>query len=178
MSRIAAMGERGYFHFPLCLLAFGEDYKQRLQYIVSYSVCKQANRTNPKFPRSARNGSLDEAATFLGVNIGCYDSTISRWKEADGFVRRWEQRYGKDALVRIGTSLLWEAHNNTGVSYREFSILCAINSIIGKRRSVPRRITEPRIRARAAGFKSWDVAKSELPSDESRKARLLTGSHR
>lgn len=27
---------------------------------------------------------------------------------------------------------------------------------------------------RAAGFKSWDVAKSELPSDESRKARLLT----
>jgi hypothetical protein len=168
------MGEQGYFQFPLCLLASGEDYKERLQHIVSYCVYQQAKRTNPKFPRSARNGSLEEAANFLGVNIGSPDSTISRWREADSFVRYWEQRYGKDARVRIGTTLLWEAYDNSGVSYREFSILCALNSIIGKRRSVPKRITEPRIRVRAAGFKSWDVAKSELPSDESRKARLLT----
>ena len=168
------MGEQGYFQFPLCLLALGENHQERLQHIVSYCLYEQAKRRNPKFPRSARNGSLEEAANFLGVNIRSPDSTISRWREADGFVRNWEQRYGKDARVRIGTKLLWEAYDNSGVSYREFSILCAINSIIGKRRSVPKRITEPRIRVRAAGFKSWDVAKSELPSDESRKARLLT----
>ena len=168
------MGERGYFHFPLCLLAFREDHKERLQHIVSYCLYQEAKRTNPKFPRSARNGSLEEAANFLGVNIRSPDNTISRWREADSFVRRWERRYGKDAFVRIGTTLLWEAHDNSGVSYREFSVLCAINSIIGKLRSVPKRITEPRIRVRAAGFKSWDVAKSELPSDESRKTRLLT----
>jgi len=175
MSRIAAMdSNNGYFQFPLCLLAFGEDYKERLEHIVSYCVCEQARRTNPKFPRSARNASLDDAATFLGVTIGSPDSTLSRWKEADSFVCRWERHYGKDALVRIATSLLWEAHNNSGVSYREFSILCAINSIIGKRRFVAKRITEPSIRARAAGFKSWEIVHLELPSDESRKARLLT----
>jgi hypothetical protein len=175
MSTIAAMySSHGYFQFPLCLLALDGDYKQRLQCIVSYCLYEQAKRTNPKFPRSARNGSLDEAANFLGVSIGSYDSKISRWREADSFVQLWEQRHGKDARVRIATSLLWEAHNNTGVSYREFSILCAINSIIGKRRSVPRRITEPSVRVRAAGFKSWNVAKSELPSDELRNAKLLT----
>jgi len=66
--------------------------------------------------------------------------------------------------------------NNTGLNYREFSILCAINSVIGKLRSRPRRITEPNILARAAGFKSWKVAKRELARDESRKEQLLTPS--
>ena len=119
------MGDvKGYFQFPLCLLAFGKDDKDRLERIVAYCLCEQARRTNPKFPRSARNDSVDEAATFLGVRIGSHTSTIGRWKEAYRFVCRWEQRYGKDARVRIATSLLWEAHNNSGVSYREFSILC------------------------------------------------------
>jgi hypothetical protein len=174
MSRIAAMDQnKGYFQFPQCLLAFGEDYKERLPAIISYCLCEQAMRTNPKFPKSARKTSLDEAAAFLRVMIGSHESTIRQWKEADSFVRRWERDYGKDALIRIATSLLWEAHNNTGVSYREFSILCAINSIIGSR-STPMRITEPSIRVRAAGFKSWKIAKAKLPSDESPKETLLT----
>lgn len=164
---------KGYFQFPLSLLAFGKDYKQRLETIVSYCLCEQASRTNPKFPRSARYAPLDDAATFLGVEIGSYEDTLIEWKAGDSFVCQWERRHGKDARVRIATSLFWEAYNNTGLSYREFSILCAINSAIGSR-STPVRITEPSVRVRAAGFKSWDVAKSELPSDESRKARLLT----
>jgi hypothetical protein len=69
---------------------------------------------------------------------------------------------------------LWEAHYNTGLTYREFSVLCAINSVIGNRRAAPRRITEPSIRVRAAGFKSWKVANCELARDETRKAQLLT----
>jgi hypothetical protein len=164
----------GYFHFPLCLLAFGEDYKERLQCIVSYCVCERARRTDSKFSKSTRNGSLDEAASFLGVTHASYNSTIVRWKEADTFVRQWETRYGKDALVRIGTVLLWEAHDNKGVSYREFSILCAINSIIGRRRSTPRRITEPSIRVRAAGFRSRKIAQSEVTSAKSSQVRMLS----
>ena len=165
--------DKGYFQFPLCLLAFGEKHEERLQHIVSYCLCEQARRMNPKFPKSARKTSLDEAESFLGVTIGPHKITLCGWKEADKFVCEWERRNGKDALVRVGTTLLWEAHDKTGVSYREFSILCAINSIIGSR-STPMRITEPSIRVRAAGFKSWTVAQSKLPSDESRRARLLT----
>ncbi|PYK79483.1 MAG: hypothetical protein DME38_06615 [Verrucomicrobia bacterium] len=76
--------------------------------------------------------------------------------------------------VRIATYLLWEAHNNTGISYREFSILCAINSVIGKQRFIPKGITEPSIRVRAAGYKSWKIAQSELASDQSRAASFLS----
>ena len=101
------MGDvKGYFQFPLCLLRFGKDDKDRLEHIVSYCLCEQVRRTNPKFPRSARDASLDEAATFLGVTIGSHDATINRWKGADRFLCQWERRYGKDARVRIATSLL------------------------------------------------------------------------
>jgi hypothetical protein len=165
---------KGYFQFPLCLLAFGEDCKERLEHIVAYCLCEEAKRRNPKFPKSACCPSLDEAATFLHVKIGSHDSTIRQCKHANSFVSEWERRHSRDALVRIGTTLLWETHDNTGLSYREFSVLCSINSIIGRRRFVPKRITEPSIRVRAAGFKSWKVAKSELPSDEPGKTRLLT----
>jgi hypothetical protein len=89
------MAESGYFQFPLCLLAFGKNYKQRLQIIVNYCVCEQARRTNPKFPKSGRKGSLDEAANFLSVKIGTYNDTISRWKEANDFVCQWERCYGE-----------------------------------------------------------------------------------
>jgi hypothetical protein len=174
MSIITEMDEgKGYFQFPLSLLAFGEDYKDRLRHIVAYCLCEEARRKNPKFLKSARKASLNNAASFLGVTIGSHDSTIRQWKVATSFVSEWQGRYGKDAVVRIGTTLLWEAHSATGLTYREFSVLCAINSIIGSR-SIPMRITEPSIRVRAAGFKSWKVAQSEPPSGESRKTRLLT----
>jgi hypothetical protein len=168
----------GYFQFPLCLLAFGNDHKQRLQHIVCYCLCEHAQRLNRRlnlaFTDIPAQRAICEAARFLHVNVPSYDATVEQWDVARLFIRDRESRYGRDASVRISTSLLWEAHNSTGLTYREFSILCAINSVIGKRRSVPRRITEPSIRARAAGFKSWNVAKRELARDESRAAQLLT----
>ena len=166
----------GYFHFPLCLLAFPTDYKDRLQYIVSYCLCEHAQRLSRTSATALWHTAICETGKFLHVNIGSYVTTTERWQVATEYVRDWESRYGKDATVRISTSLLWEARNNTGLTYREFSILCATNSVIGKRRSVPRRITEPTIRARAGGFKSWKVANCELARDESRKEQLLTPS--
>jgi hypothetical protein len=164
----------GYFQFPLCLLAFRSEYKDRLQHIVSYCLLEHEQRLIRASADVAGNTALFEAAKFLHVSITSPDATIDRWKAATRFIRQREGRYGRDASVRIATALLWEAHDNTGLTYREFSILCAINSVIGNRRSAPRRITEPSIRVRAAGFKSWKVANYELARDQSRKAQLLT----
>lgn len=164
---------KGYFQFPLCLLALSEHYKERLQTIVSYCLFKEAGRKNPRFPKSRAVASLDQAAIFFGFTIAWHEFVASKWEEANRFVRQWEARHGKDAFVRIGATLWSEAHDNTGLTYREFSVLCAINSIIGNR-SAPTRITEPRIRVRAAGFKSWNVVKSELSSEESIEEKLLT----
>lgn len=163
----------GYFQFPLCLLSFCSNDKDRLQHIVAYCLCNQALRLSRTSP-DCENIPLHDAAKFLHVKVPSVDAVIRRRKGATAFVRQWEGRYGRDASVRIATTLLWEAHDNTGLSYREFSILCAINSVIGKRRSRPIRITEPRIRVRAAGYKSWSVANREMARDEARRDQLLT----
>jgi hypothetical protein len=167
----------GYFQFPLCLLAFGSDYMDRLKHIVSYCLCEHAERLNRNLSGASADTpsptALCEAATFLHVNVASHDATVERWKLASWFIEGWEERFGKDASVRIATSLLWEAHNNTGLTYREFSILCAINSVIGDR-STPIRITERTIRIRAAGYKSLIVVRRELDRDKSRVAQLLT----
>lgn len=167
----------GYFQFPLCLLAFGSDYKDRLQHIVSYCLCEHAKWLNRNLSGASADTpsqtALYEAATFLHVNVASLEATVERWKLVSWFIEGWEERFGKDASVRIATTLLWEAHNNTGLTYREFSILCAINSVIGNR-STPMRITERTIRIRAAGYKSLTVVKRELDGDGSRAARLLT----
>src|SRR5947208_1451885 len=100
MSTSVAMDKKGkgYFQFPLCLLGFRKDYKERLQYIVSYCLHEQARRM-----KSARSPSLNQAATFFGVTIRClHDDVIDQWKEANAFVHEREGRYGKDPFVRIG----------------------------------------------------------------------------
>ena len=171
-------GSAGYFQFPLYLLAFGRDHKEQLQHIVSYCLCEHAQWLNRKLHRPCTDTPLKtavfEAAKFLHVNVGSYEETIERWNFANWFIEGYEGLYGKDALVRISTSLLWEALSNTGLTYREFSILCAINSIIGDRRSKPMRITEPSIRVRAAGYKSLTVLNRELVRCPPRSAKLLS----
>jgi hypothetical protein len=154
--------------------AFESDQTKRLQHIISYCLCEHARRLNPAFAKAFDRTALDNAARFLHVNIGSYDATTQRWQFATTFVREWEKRYGRDASVRIATTLLWEVHDGTGLSYRDFSVLCAINSVIGNRRSRPIRITEPRVRVRAAGYKSSAVANLELVRDGSSRAKLLT----
>jgi len=167
----------GYFQFPLCLLAFGSDYKDRLQHIVSYCLCEHARWLSRKLNRASSDTvsqtELCKAATFLHVNMSSHVATIERWRLASWFIEGREERYGKDALVRIATNLLWEAHSNAGLTYREFSILCAINSVIGKRHCKPMRITESSIRVRAGGYKSWTVLNRELAQRPS-LAQLLT----
>src|SRR5262245_33055348 len=110
----------GYFQFPLCLLAFSGDYKNRLQHIVSYCVGEHGRRLNETPLDYADQTALYKAAKFLHVTVSCYHSTMERWETAGRFIREWEACNGKDASVRISTALLWEAHNNTGVTYREF----------------------------------------------------------
>jgi hypothetical protein len=99
--RIAAMngnGINGYFQFSLCLLAFGSDYKQRLQTIVAYCLCEQEQRVSRTGPNKPPNAALDEAAKFLGVKIA---SPLAVACPEEGYLAlNWQQR-------KIETSFTW-----------------------------------------------------------------------
>jgi hypothetical protein len=144
-----------YFQFPLCLLAYGKHEKERLSAIIDYNVVQYAMK---KLGGKNRK-SIATAAEVLGVSYGNLSSAVPSWQEAHDYVERFQSRHGTDALVRIGAALLWDCRKGA-LSYREFSILCALNSIMGRSKS-PKRITQPAVRIRAAGYKSWSVATAE-----------------
>ena len=52
----------GYFHFPLCLLAFRSEYKDRLRHIVSYCLCEHAQRLNRASADVPGNTALDRGS--------------------------------------------------------------------------------------------------------------------
>ena len=151
----------GYFHFPLCLLSF-EPKSDRLPSIVSYCVVEHAE--------TKTNAGIKASANFLFVNLSSIDATRKRWQIARDLVLRHEEVHGRDPFVRISTELLWECHKGK-LSYRDFSILCAINSQIGSKKH-PVRITQPSIRVRAAGYKSWRVFVAAVPLERREEALL------
>jgi hypothetical protein len=148
---------KNYFQFPLCLLTYGKHERARFSAIIDYSV---VNYAKTKLGDTKRD-SLATAAEILGVSYANLSprSILEQWKEISDFVDRFEMRHGKDARVRIASSLLWDCYKG-GLPYREFCVLCALNSILGKT-TRPKRVTQPSIRVRSAGYKSWSVATAE-----------------
>jgi hypothetical protein len=145
---------RNYFQFPLCLLAYGKHERERLSAIIDYNVVHYAKTKLG----GTKRGDLEIATQILCVQYG---KLSPRWileqhQKADDFVRSFESRHGPDARVRIASSLLWDCYKG-GLAYREFCVLCALNSIIGKA-TRPKRVTQPSIRVRSGGYKSWSVA--------------------
>jgi len=148
-----------YFQFPLCLLAFGTDEKKRLRAIIDYNVVEYAS----KQVGSKSRKSLATAATALNINYTNVSEATEQGERAKTYVENFELRHGRDAFVRIGSNIFWECYK-ASLTYRDFSIICALNSIIGASKR-PKRVTEPSIRVRAAGYKSWNVLRAEVSED-------------
>ena len=152
---------KNYFQFPLCLLTYGKHERERFRAIIDYNVVHYAKTKLG----GTKRGAIDTAAEILRVSYQNIQRSciLGQHKKAAEFVERFEMRHGKDARVRIASSLLWDCYKG-GLGYREFSVLCALNSILGKT-TVPKRVTQPSLRVRAGGYKSWSVAIAESATE-------------
>jgi hypothetical protein len=79
------------------------------------------------------------------------------------FKNAFEDRHGKDALVRLRTDLVFDARDGNGITPRELSVLAAIYSVIG-RKPDPVLITQQRIQHRALGYKTAAIMEAEIPN--------------
>jgi hypothetical protein len=163
--------------FPLCLLAFRDDVEDRLNTILAHSM-----------DRAGASDSIDDAAvlqyvtdkgvkdyyTFddghkrivrgaiaIGVDLGNLRPTVQNAYEAAQFIEQMRSKHGTDAMVFISSELFWGCRDRREPTYREFSTLCAINSIIGFKK-FPIIIRRGMVIARQLGFKSPDVMAAEL----------------
>lgn len=171
-----------YFQFPLCLLAYGPDVQTRLTAIVGYCAVTAGRQFTAKTERYQINAIVetfriekrprdfaeaDDAHReilvgmhMLNVENGSIARMLEGHRLADAYRQQMEQDFGAFPTVRIRTTYLWEARSGFGMSYREFSTLCAVYAVIGNKEE-PVRICRDRIRAGALGYKSAKMLFSE-----------------
>lgn len=162
-----------FFTFPLCLLAYGDDDMDRLQVIVSHSMMRAGGDTSKvtadMIERHAKENGLSAntqeerqiirgALTIGDISVGSTDKSVQRAKQSQEFLKTHERYQGTMPLVFIAADLLWSC-NREELSYREFSVLCALNSIIGFKTS-PIQICRPTIIARQLGYKTPALMKA------------------
>jgi hypothetical protein len=179
-----------FFAFPLGLLAPADlDWKDTIQRMVSYCVVDQGRKLIESLDEDEIDERISKAklrsdystrgknandvkaavlgAELLNVSVGSIAGTLQRHKEGTQIVSEHEYAYGASPLVFIAAKLLWETHSERGLSWREFQILCAVNSVIGLTRTHPVLIRREMIHARSVGFKrpaDWKSAIGARPT--------------
>ena len=184
-----------YFQFPLCALAYEGDIRTRLNAIIDYALIEagaklfqkltvgqrqefiNTQRREGKLPHNFDASNWDYNAVLYGASIlrvnyhGNYDSALRWHKSLSKFIRSFEGEHGRDALVRIKQAWLFKTRDGKGITYREFSVLCAIFSALGDKKMVI--VTRHRVVRCALGYRKRLILDSEL-SRRKDKASPLT----
>ena len=173
-----------YFQFPLCALAYGGNPKERLNAIHDYVVFETGEtlwksydtfgqkllvsswKNDTRLPADINlerplHQALMAGATALQVVMPRVDQIMQHHDDLMRFVNKYGDLYGASPLVRVRHDLFSEARDGKGVTYREFTVLAAIYSVIGDKKSAPL-ICQDTIRHRALGYKSPAVQEAEL----------------
>ena len=172
-----------FFQFPLCALAYGQAVTARLDAIIDYAVVEAGSSSLAKrsaehqyqflqfslqaegVPRDFKEYLPQHRAALIGAEIigvkySCMASVMDRWQAINRHITDFERRYGRDAKVRIKKDWLFATRDGKGISYREFSVLCAIYSVIGQKDLAI--VTRENIRRRALGYRTAAIMKAEL----------------
>jgi hypothetical protein len=175
-----------FFTFPVPILAMALPEKDILQHIIAHGVERAGSggeagsitkgriaqelseRITGFNRRDERHDRIVRGAIICCVSLGNIGSTISRANVAARFVAEQEAKHGASPLVFISTELLWSCHNEDFPSYRDFTTLCAINSVIGFKKS-PVLIRRQMIIARQLGYKSPAVMAAEIGNRRDRQ---------
>lgn len=136
-----------FFEFPLCTLQFIES-KTDLEYLISWCIVNHANNLTI----GSHVKRVSESAQYFCISGSNYETRVKRYRDLNSSINYFITKHGKDSYCRIGKSLLFEVRDGQ-FNFKQFLVLCAIGSIIGKRKKFVR-ITYERIRYAMHGFRS------------------------
>jgi len=179
-----------FFQFPISALSYGEGWKQRLGVIVDYCVYevgetlwdtyddarKEAmeDRLSAEHPGGFISGNVHSYRIMTGAAVlrVCYQDISSVRKNHERLslhIKQCRTAWGPPAPVSMPTSVLWDVRNvESGLTYRDLSILCAVYSFIGSKRS-PICIRRAGILYRALGYKSKREYSIEMPARDDKQ---------
>lgn len=186
------MSDGNFFTFPLSVLAMPLDHKEIMQHAVDLALARAGEGGNAKSIDGNRirayvaehktrgydrrwelHDQLIRGAIVCNVDIHSMTASVNRFQAATSFVQQHEGQHGTSPLVFISGQLFWGCHDRDDPPWREFSVLCGINSIIGFKR-FPVLIRRGLIVARQLGFKSGAVMAAELAKPDNTRKPLST----
>jgi hypothetical protein len=159
--------------FPLCLLSAEGSEKQRLELLICHAMERAGTGSDIPDSRvmesevvgfdrnNERHKQIVRGAIVINVSLRNVQSNVHGCCEARRFIEEMQRKHGPDPLVFISSELFWGCRDREEPTYREFSTLCAVNSVIGFKK-YPVLVRRKMIIARQLGFKSSAVMKSEL----------------
>lgn len=169
------------FEFPLCCLSFPVDELKKIEMIISYCIVQHSRKIESKIekrvnellgfqkiPTGFNKKSLTHkkillAADELGISLGNIHNNIQSHELLFEHIKNYKLKHGKDSFCKVGKALCFETREGQ-FPYRQFAVLCAIQSVIGKKAKF-KRITKDRLRFAMHGYKSKEVALKELKGD-------------
>lgn len=183
-----------YLQFPLCALAYGPTLDERLNALLDYSIVEAGSllfrkltadqqreflvgrQQMSKLPEGFKtNLWLHRAALYgaqiIGVTYKSFGPIMERHQLLHAHIADFENRHGRDAKVRLKKGWLFDTRDGHGLTYREFSVLCAIYSAIGDKELAI--VTRDRIRRCALGYRTAAIMQAELAT-RADKAQPLT----
>ena len=169
-----------YFQFPLCLLAYEKEAETRMRAGLDWCIMDVGLHRQAKLGAHERAALKDfpsanypanwkdcpqHRAMILGMGTlnmqgGHSPTTEARAKAVSAFFGRLQQLYGESPTVRIASKFVWEVLKDDGITWREFSIYCALLSWIGNRSRAW--ISRSVLQHRALGYKTAAMMEAEL----------------
>ena len=162
-----------FLNFPLCLLSKEQDKVKLINLILNYCLVEKALSYEEDYepteeqitdfeenyksynPSNSLHNRMIKALDFFEFTLGNFNFTITQYYDAKKYINNFEEKNGKDSYAAIGLDLVWDCLGK-GFGLEHFKILCAINSILGKRKKYVR-ITLDRIRYAMHGYRSKAV---------------------
>jgi hypothetical protein len=102
-----------------------------------------------------------KSTSYFSITLRSIGRTIKIHENVSRYISNFVFRNGKDSYAAIGKNLAFECRDG-GFNFEHFKILCAINSIIGKKKKFVR-ITYDRIRFAMSGYRSKGIFEVEKP---------------
>lgn len=169
-----------FIEFPLCCLAYPGMDKAKIDLIISYCIVENSKKIQtqideriddyiwkipPGFNKKLKSDKqILLSSKELGISLGNFFRTKENHSILSQYISNYEFKYGKDSYCRMGKKLCFEARDGI-FPYRQFAVLCAIQSIIGKTAKF-KRLTKDRIRFALLGYKSKAIAQKEITPEQ------------
>lgn len=173
------------FYFPLYALRYSKDYRETLDFIISYCIVEYGYWLYSNHTLTSQNYSRiqqaveqnqisnfdyenDEHYYFIlasiqqGVAIHNIETVLFKHKRINNFISQYEHYHRKDVRVKVHRDLLVETRDGK-FAFDLFRVYCAIKSILGIKPFC--RITSERIKYCMLGFKSKKVFELEKCTD-------------